>query len=443
MRFLLSRAAALLVVTFLCGPSRPLAEPAPDPQSFDRQAFAWAYGRVVDSITVVGNRKVRDFAILREMESRVGEPLDADALERDERYIRDLSVFVSVTISVEPIADDRCALRVVVTERPTLLLKLVYPVFEYDINTQRFEYGLKWSDRNFRKRLESFSVDAVRDTHDDASASISWNTRWVGWKHLGVGARASYFNRAGEPTRLTIVEQTRFGSAVSVPLSESRIAFSQILTGLSVANNRLGEMGAPPQRELLLTPSLGYWYDRRDSPLRPRRGDYFFINVQSTRVMNGEGSTYHLLANDVRLYRPLDEWTVIALLSRLDYQFGRYPEYTRFNMGGAGTLRGYEGSDFQGAHRWYQTAEIRISPWPTRYVRLPLAGLSDFSLAIVAFVDTGIAWSNEQEFSVSNFHAGVGWGLRLYSPFQDVARFDLGYNSRGGIRPYFSTGVRF
>ncbi|MDH3198854.1 MAG: hypothetical protein OEO21_11515, partial [Candidatus Krumholzibacteria bacterium] len=61
----------------------------------------------------------------------------------------------------------------------------------------------------------------------------------------------------------------------------------------------------------------------------------------------------------------------------------------------------------------------------------------------VAFVDTGIAWSSESEFSANNFHAGVGWGLRLYSPFQDVARFDFGYNSRGGIRPYFSTGVRF
>ena len=80
----------------------------------------------------------------------------------------------------------------VVTERPSLLLKLIYPVLEYDFNTERITYGLKWNDRNFRRRLEQFSTEGLRDNHDNNSASIGWSSGWVGWKHLGVGARASW-----------------------------------------------------------------------------------------------------------------------------------------------------------------------------------------------------------------------------------------------------------
>jgi hypothetical protein len=34
-------------------------------------------------------------------------------------------------------------------------------------------------------------------------------------------------------------------------------------------------------------------------------------------------------------------------------------------------------------------------------------------------------------------------GLRLFSPIQDVLRFDLGYSAAGRVRPYFSTGMNF
>jgi outer membrane protein insertion porin family len=444
MKRLTARGAAALLVSLLFSAYSARANPgASAPTTYRVEEYRWAHGRTIDSIYVLGNQKVRDFAIFREMELRVDEPFDLASFERDQRYIGDLSVFSSVTMVVEPVGDDRCAIRITVTERPTLLLKLIYPVLEYDLNTDRVKYGVKWNDRNFRKRLENFSVNIDRDNRDNNNASVQWNTRWVGWKRIGTYVRASYFHRGSEALETQVMEQGRVRAAVSLPLNDHRIRVADLLAGLGFADNRLGRIGSEGEDETLISPNLGFVFDDRNSPLRPQWGQYFFVNLTANRVLNGIDRNYFLFSNDVRLFRPLNEYTVIGLSSRFDYQFGEYPEYIRFNVGGAGSLRGYEPSSFRGAHRTFQSLELRLTPWAKRFYRLPFVGLSDFRVTLAAFVDGGITWSNHNQFNTANYHGGYGWGVRLYSPFQDVLRLDIAYDRYGRIRPYFSSGVRF
>jgi len=347
-----------------------------------------------------------------------------------------------VVMTVEPVGDSACAIRVTVTERPTILLKLVYPVLEYNFDTERIRYGLKWNDPNFRKRLQSFSVDYTRDNRDNDHAAISWYTRWVGWTRLGVGLRASYFHRGDDPADTGIVEQGRVGAALSLPLNKSQIRAAQLLTGLAYTDNRLDAIDTNGSDEVMISPSLGFLFDSRDSQLKPSRGTWFYVNVLANRVINYPVN-YYRLSNDVRYFRSVNPYSVLALWSRFDYQFGTYPDYIHFDLGGQNSLRGYEPATFRGAHMWTQSAEMRITPWAKRFYRLPIAGLSDFLVSLVMFVDTGIVWDRQSDFTGQNLRAGYGWGVRLYSPFQDVARFDVGYNQRGRVRMYFTTGVRF
>jgi outer membrane protein assembly factor BamA len=412
-------------------------------QRFDADAYQWAAGRTIDTVFVHGSTRVKNIAIVRQMESRSGGALDAMAVDRDQRFLGDLSPFATVAIHVEPIGEDRCVLHVVVTERPSLLLKLIYPVLDYDINTERLTYGLKWYDRNFRRRLENFSIDAVRDNRDNDAASAAWSTDWLGWSHVGLGTRVSYFRRNEPTSEPTIIEQTRGQASVSIPLTESRISFAQVIAGLAMANNRIGVRDEDSTEEELLSPSIGFRFDDRDGTLKPRRGGYFYINVIANRVINAGEDTYYRLDNDVRFFHALDEVTVLALRSLLTVQFDDYPSYIRFGIGGPGTIRGYERSDFRSAHRWVQTAELRIMPWPKVLYRLPIVGTTDFQLGLAAFVDTGIGWTEESEFRSENFHSGFGIGVRLFSPIQDALRVDVGYSSKGKIRPYFSTGLNF
>lgn len=410
---------------------------------FDAAAYQWAQDRTIDTVLVYGNTRVKTIAILREMESQPGRRLDAMAVDRDQRFLGDLSPFATVDVHLEPIGDDKCIIHVVVSERPTLLLKLIYPVLDYDINTERIVYGLKWSDRNFRRRLEQFSAEGVRDNRENLSSSIGWSTAWVGWKHLGVGGRASYFDRTEPTSEPAIFRQGRLSGNVSIPLTERRISFSQVLTGLAYTQNRIGTREDETEEEELISPSVGFRFDNRDASLKPRRGALFNVNVLTNVVMHGKGDAYYRIDNDIRWFHPLDESTVLGFRSALTVQLADYPDYIRLGIGGAGTIRGYEVSDFRSAHRWIQSAELRLQPWPKVLYRLPFIGLADFQLGMVLFVDTGIGWTGKASFNYDNFHSGFGMGVRLFSPIQDVLRFDIAYTATGRIRPYFSTGLNF
>lgn len=436
------RTVAVLVISTAVASSSIVSVAWPETH-FDAEAYRWAQGRTIDTVYVHGNTRVKTIAVVREMESRPGRPLNAIAVDRDQRYLGDLSPFATVAIQVEPIGDDRCALHVVVTERPTLLLNLIYPVLDYDINTERIVYGAKWYDRNFRRRLENFSLDAVRDSDNNDAAAAQWSTSWIGWHHVGTGARASYFIRREPSTQPTIVEQTRGQVSLSVPLTQSRISFSQVIGGLALANNRIGVRNEDSENEHLLSPSLGFRYDGRDGTVKPRHGGYFFVNVIGNRVINGEGSTFYRADNDIRYFYPLDVTTVLAVRSQAALQLGAYPDYVRFGLGGPGSIRGYERSDFRSTQRWVQSLELRMLPWRKRLYKLPFLGTTDFQLGLVAFVDTGIGWSARSEFNIDNFHSGFGVGMRLFSPIEDVLRLDVGFSTDGNIRPYFSTGTNF
>jgi len=446
MKFSARRVAIALLLSLLIGTPTVNAESdmAGDVSaSFDPDAFEWAYGQVIDSVSVKGNVKTKSFALLREMESRVGTRLDAVKLARDHRYITDLSSVATVKLEVYPIREGHCGIVLDVAERPLVFLKLIYPVLDYDFNNEQFRFGLRINDRNFRRRLQSFTVGYTRSSIGDDNASIGWSTRWIGWRHIGAAMGASFFQRGTVPDNLAIVEQTRVTTALSLPLTESRISFSQVIGTLSFADNRLGEKDEPFEDEVLVSPSLGYAIDRRNSPLRPSGGEFFWVDVGASRVVNGPGSTYYRLRNDLRLFRSLGSYIVLAGRSNLAYQFGDFPEYIRFGMGGAGTLRGHAAGRFAGNHRWLQSFETRITPFSTWVFSVPYAKVVDVTVSTVLFVDAGIVWDNDVTFDVNRWEYGYGVGLRIFSPFQDVVEISLGFNPDGHTHFYFRTGINF
>jgi outer membrane protein assembly factor BamA len=446
MKSIAQRAAAALLLSLIIGYGTASADSAASTETlppFDPDTFDWAYGMVIDTISVSGNVKTNSIALLREMESRAGTRLEKVKLARDHRYLSDMSSVATVSVDVYPIWEGHCGLALTVQERPVVFLKMVYPIVEYDFNNERFRFGLKVNDRNFRRRLESFSLGYTRNSVGDDAAGVGWSTNWIGWRHIGLGAWVSYFHRGDVGHKLTIVEQTRVSTAASLPLTESRIAFARLIGGLMFAKNRLTAIDQPQEDEVLVSPSLGFSFDTRDSPLRPTSGGLFFINVQSTRVVNGNGSTYYLLRNDIRLFRELFPSTVLAANSNLSYQYGRFPSYIRFGMGGSGTLRGLADGVFEGNHRWIQSLELRVTPFPTWVFSVPYAKIVDVTVSAVAFLDGGIVWDAEEDFDSGNWRSGYGLGVRIYSPFQDVVRMDVGFNRMGDAVFYFSTGNRF
>lgn len=439
-----SRAAAWFLILSACVAFPAKADPGP----VDDSGVSWAYGMVVDSITVSGNRSTKDYVILREMETQPGEVLDRDTLKRDMRFIGDLTPFSSVQIDADSLGPGRCALRVAVRERSELLIKAVLPQFKYDFE-RGVTYGLRWNNKNFRGRLEQLMLSYSRNESDDDAVGLSWWAPWLGWTHVSVGTGASYYSRGDVPQEVTLLEQFGFYGFVGVPLTESRITFSQVFARVDVEKSRVGgQEGADDSdfegnKELALSPLVGYRFDSRDSPLRPTKGGAFGVSVRATFPFDEGRDIYYLFSNECRYFVGLGEKSVVALLSNVDYQSGAFPSYSYLPLGGPNSLRGQPIRRFKGYHRWYQTVEWRYLVLPRVEFSLPVIHNFDVGVGLVTFVDTGIVWNGSADFSLDNFHGTGGVGLGFYSPIQDVFRVDFGFDLHGNYRLHTATGMRF
>ncbi len=408
----------------------------------DDSALAGAYGTVVDSIVVTGNRNTKGYVLLREMETRPGDVLDPEIMRRDLRFISDLSPFATVTVRADSLAPGHSALRISVTERSNLFLKSILPFVKFDFE-KGLTYGARWRDKNFRGRLEQLSLNYQRNERDDENISLSWSTPWIGWKHISLGGRVAFFNRGDTPPGFTVHENLGISGFVALPLTESRIRFSQVRFILALDKSRLAGGGEPIVREVVLSPQFGYRFDGRDSPLRPETGAVVDFAVGASLPLDRDIDTFYHLRNESKLFLHVTQRSTIGLLSNVLYQFGHVPEFSLVKLGGAGSLRGHPDARFSGFHRWFQTIEWRYLYLPRKVFHVPLVKQFDVSLVFVTFVDGGIAWRHASEFDKENFHGTAGVGIRFYSPLRDVVRLDFGSNTRGDARFHFETGIRF
>jgi outer membrane protein assembly factor BamA len=409
----------------------------------DNGSISWAYGWAVDSITVAGNQKTKTFAILREMETRPGDVLTEQAIERDSRYLSDLGLFANIKITADSLDVGHCALRIQVIERSVLFIKTIVPILNYNFDTKGIEYGIKWDDRNFRGRKENLGISFKIDAQDNTTVSFGWSAPWLGWRHIGVGAGVSYFLRSDTLESISTLRRYGVATSLAYPLTSSRISLAQIVSRLSIDRRWIGIWGKDEDDQVYISPLLGLLLDSRNSRLKPTAGRYFFVSVLMTRSITGDKQLYYQLNNDVRFFRELANKQVLGLQSNLLYQFGDFPNYSSVSIGGPSTVRGYTDGKFRGFHRWYQSAEWRYALLPKKIFRLPIVKFVDFGVHLVAFLDGGIVWRDETEFQLKRFHSGAGLGLRLYSPYQDVVRLDLGFNRHGDVVPYFKLGIRF
>ena len=396
----------------------------------------------VDSVTVSGNQRTRSFAILREMQTQPGGVLNEKDIQRDIRYVRDLSPIAEVYVTADSLSPGHTAIRVRVVERSGWFLRSVLPTFKYNFETG-LTYGLRWKDKNFRGRIEQLTLTYQRNQQDDDAAALSWSSPWIGWRHIGVGGQIRYFNRGRIPPDITILEDVGGSVFLALPLTESRIRFAQVEGSLSLDKSRSGASDEIQTKDLTLSPQLGYRFDSRDSPIKPVNGTAFSLGIGQSIPLGDGRNPFYRLRNQIRLFFGVTDRSVIALLSNLFYQFGEFPDYATVGLGGARTLRGYPDRRFVGFHRWYGTLEWRYMYLPRKVFYVPFVKQVDIGLGFVTFIDSGIAWNDADSFDLDGLHGTGGFGIRFYSPVRDVLRLDFGFSLRGDARFNAGTGIRF
>jgi outer membrane protein assembly factor BamA len=369
--------------------------------------------------------------------------LSRKTLDRDLRYIGDMGLFANIEVSADSLSLGHCALRLKVLERSQYFFRLIYPIVDYDFDLKKYGYGVKWNDKNFRGRKESLNFTYKRDSNNDDNLSAGWYAPWMGWRRTSLNFGMSYYHRGNTPVRQSILERTGGRATIALPLTDSRITRTQVISSLAVDRLRLGSVSGDKDDRVFVSPLLGFVFDNRNSPLRPDQGEYLLTTFLASRAVTGRDQIFYRLGTDARAFRSIVDDLVLGVQTNLNYQFGEYPDYVVFGLGGAGTIRGYPSGKFQGAHRLYESIELRYGLLPKKVFNMPVLGFIDLGLGVQVFADAGVVWDRETEFAWERFHGGFGLGLQLYSPYQDVVRADLGFNRHGNVYPYFTTGIRF
>jgi hypothetical protein len=173
--------------------------------------------------------------------------------------------------------------------------------------------------------------------------------------------------------------------------------------------------------------------DRRDVPFNPHRG--FVATAAFVRFdeQDGDAWSFDRLAFDVRGYVPLGSvQRVLALrayASADDPRDGaQVPFYMQEALSNSRTLRGYDSFRFRGEKLLSLQAEYRWEAAP--------------ALELVAFVDTGRAFREDEEIELGALRATYGGGIRLKTWNKTFLRFDVGASDEG-TRVYLRFGPSY
>lgn len=404
-------------------------------------AIAMAPGPVITFGDLVpqGQDRMRMDRIVEIAGLPTGEVYTPAALERAEERLRDTGTFAAVDLRLQqPRTGDISDVDAILAEAPLRRLG-----FGAEVGSDEgLQLSAYWLHRNLLggaerlrfdleisgiQELEGDGIDAELRGRFERPATITPDTTWA------VETALIYLQ---EP-RYTI-EGFGLESSLTHQLSRTVTVEGGIGLSYSVIDDGLGERSI-----LRFTLPLSATYENRDDPVDPRGGAYAELTLTPFQVISGTGGARVTL--DGRGYRGFGEAERTRLAARVQVGglFGGdlvdiAPD-DLFYSGGSGTVRGQayrslgalQGGRPSGGRGFLGlSGELRHD-------------IGDTDFGIVGFADAGYISAGALGDGASDWHAGVGIGLRYATPFGPI-RVDLATPASGdsaGREAYLYIGI--
>lgn len=398
-------------------------------------------GRRVAAIDITGHNVTKDWVITREIRTKVGDPLDLEAVERDVARLDNLSIFAEIRVDGEPVGDDAVRLVFTFKEMPSW-----FPILSY-VYTE--ENGLSWgagvSAGNLTGRDLSVSARVYFGDLEQQWSRVSWP--WIRGNHVSFDFYGARYTR---PDVLRGFEETsyEFTPEVGTWIGErgwARAKFSYF----EMKSDTAGITLSPDDEDQLLRLGASFGWDSRDSWRNPRRGWQNELELWRTGgFLGGDGDSWAMNL-DLRRWVPATRRTKLMVSGLLSLQSGTLgedvPTYMNYFMGGANTIRGYGvtdlGEELSGKNQLLGTAEYALTVIPLRRWDLWKISLR-LGAELAVFADAGIAWSESRDFTTRRARGGLGGGLRLLVPGSEMVRLDVGWSPDFGFHFHFANGTK-
>ncbi len=389
----------------------------------------------VRSINVYGNESTKDYIILRELSTAIGDTLDLEKLEFDKNRIYSLGLFNRVEIAHAPEGSET-DLTIKVHER-----WYIYPFpvlgFKYR-DPKKVYYGAGVAHTNFRGRNEKL-IGQFALGYDRWAQIIYQNPKItdgddIFFRLSGSWSRVQNLN----PDRGTY-QQRSYGGSVSLgkrfglySLFVARVGYET----WEVSDVAVGRTISSDGRDAFPSVGLGYTYDTRD--IREYATEGILINVQATKDGFGGTSVNTLrYGYDVSSYIPVGGG--ISTAARTHGQFvsgGPVPPYRYTYFGHGERIRGYFSTIIEGENIIGGNVEVRIPILSPRYYEFPYSPLPEFSvwrygLYAGIFADAGKTWFRSEGPGGRRWYSGFGAGLHFLLPYSIIIRTEFAVNQSG------------
>lgn len=436
----------------------------------------------VGKITISGNKKTKDYVILREMTLKPGDYYNVITLRnKDYPRIYDLGYFETIN---EPEQEE--------DENGDIIINI--PVVEK--NTGSFNVGLgyssskklvgtlKVSDTNFMGTGKSVGALWEQGTRSGFNGKYSWEVYytdpWIDKKNtsmsISVYNKLVYRFTSGAFGGSSLDNDVDYGErhqgtqiTFSRPFGKEKNRTAMIgfkYDNVETNPNLLAgkdDMWKIMQNGIITAVSASIDHDTRDLKSNPKNGDYKSLSAEAGHVKGNQYApslvdhTYYKTGLDGNYAKGIAEYRVFkatrkkkeqesisskdlrpsfAFRLRGGVSGGEVPFFEQFFVGGTDTLRGYDDDRFWGKYLLASSLEYRHP-------------IFDY-LTLVAFFDYADAWGANEKFvnfndltQSKNFqgHPGYGIGGRFNTPLGAMS-LDWGFGDEGN-KLHFSMGHTF
>ncbi|MCX7795655.1 MAG: BamA/TamA family outer membrane protein [bacterium] len=394
--------------------------------------FEIGEGRI-SKIAVQGNQKTKDYVILREMETKVGEVLNRDKIQKDLQKIFNLGYFSDVNADIKS------------AETPGEIILTVKVVEQL---TGQANGGLAYSTKD--------GISLILGIRD---SNLFGTGRNLGL-YLNIGLTA-------HDVTINYTEPYIFGTTGTL---NSSLIWRQADTTDVIDNTNVNYLEDRKTLELVLDKpvsselkaSIGFSYndinyqakdegttlpdimksgissaivlgvakDTRNVIFNPTKGNYYGISLKQGGGILGGDFNFTKISLDLRWYLPTSDKDTFAINYLWGLGFGELPYIEKFSVGGVNSVRGLP-------ENWKKSDYVEL-------LSLEYRNKMQDNIFGVIFLDFGNGWKNGETINPLDLYTGIGIGLRIMIPPMGLLRLDYGWGSYDWQgRFYFSIGQKF
>ncbi|MBN1163337.1 MAG: outer membrane protein assembly factor BamA [Candidatus Krumholzibacteriota bacterium] len=409
----------------------------------------------VNRVELSGNDKVREKLIRRELTIEQGEYFDLKEILESKQNLYDTGCFNSVEIEPKKLKMDagEVDLLLQVRERKTGYVETGLGFGNVHAN----RVFCDWGQRNllgrgyalniktevafnmFRDNEYSLSTMDLQNKYFRQEGELRFPHILSTWNTFSAGA---YYERDAivEPAVIKAL-------GVNGTLSRRFSRQTSLLLGYGYERikreNVVDEKAESRRRSL----DCSFRRDTRDFYFNPQKGNYFNVEARYAGGLLGGEDHYYSLVSSYQDYDRLRWGTILAYRVRAGYAdaFGDsrqtgLPLESRFFAGGSNSVRGYEENSLGPQRATGDAIGGKVLLLANVELRFPLPGLSKYNFGGALFLDGGNVWRSVEEVSLKrftlfnnradvselDFHYGVGFGVRYYTPVGPI-RIDAGF----------------